>query len=109
MIAVGIAALLVGVLILVGTLTPKSDFWLIGTYPKVVAWVLVAGGAVLILYGLWPIYKPSFPELKKITWLTGKKYWADVIRVFLFLIIFALLFLLYDTFIQEVLARIMGD
>lgn len=107
MIVVGIAALLIGVLILVGTLTPRSDFWLIGTYPTVVAWILTVGGALLIVYGLYPIYRPTLPEFKKISWLKGKKYWGNALRVFIFLIIFTLLFLLYDSFIQQVLARIM--
>lgn len=98
--------LLLGCLILTGALVVKQDFWLIGSHPTVFAWILVVGSILLTLYALYPFFKPSFPELKKITWLPFRKFFGNSVRVLLFLTIFALLFLLYDSFITQILARI---
>ena len=103
---VSLVTLLLGALMLSGTLVVKDNFPILGDYPKVFAWVLVIIAAVGLLYAVYPFYKPAFPELKKITWLKPKKFLADTIRVFLFIIIFTLLFLLYDTFISEILRMI---
>lgn len=105
---ISLVVLLLGILILTNALTINSDAWLIGTYPKPFAIILVVLGSITLLYAIYPFFKPAFPELKKITWLTGKKYFANFARVAIFLIIFALLFLLYETFITEILRRILG-
>ena len=101
-----VIVLLMGSLILSGALVVKEDFWLIGSHPEVFAWVLVGIAIVFTLYALYPFFKPAFPELKKITWLPLGKFIGNSIRVLLFLTIFALLFLLYDAFITQILARI---
>ncbi len=101
-----VLVLVLGCLILTGTLTVRSDFWLIGDHPTVFGWVLVSLGGLFTIYGLYPFFKPALPEFKKVTWLTFGKWAANSIRVLLFLVIFALLFLLYDAFITQILARI---
>lgn len=101
-----VMVLLLGCLILTGTLTVKQNFWLIGEHPTVFGWVLVGLASVFTLYALFPFFKPAFPEFKKITWLTFGKFVGNSIRTLLFITIFALLFLLYDAFITEVLSRI---
>lgn len=103
---VSIITLLLGILMLTGALIVKQDFPLIGSYPKVFAWVLVVVAGIGVVYAIYPFFKPAFPEFKKITWLTWPKFLGNAVRVFLFLIIFALLFLLYDAFITQILARI---
>ena len=97
---------MLGVLILSDVLVVKEDFPLIGKYPDVFAWVLVVIAGLGVVYALYPFFKPALPEFKKISWLKWPKFLGNVIRVFLFLIIFTLLFLLYDSFIQQILARI---
>ena len=84
----------------------KDKRILIGKYPDVFAWVLVVIAGLGVVYALYPFFKPALPEFKKISWLKWPKFLGNVIRVFLFLIIFTLLFLLYDSFIQQILARI---
>ena len=103
-----VVVLALGLLILTGALNVKEDAWLIGDYPKVFAWVLVGISGLFTLYGLYPFFKPAFPEIKKVSWLTFGKFVANAIRVLLFLVIFTLLFLLYDAFISLLLARILG-
>ena len=106
--AVSVITLVLGVLILVGTLSVKQNIPLIGAYPKAFAWVLVSIAGLGVLYALYPFYKPSFPEFKKVTWIKGWKFFGNVVRTFLFIIIFASLFLLYDAFIQQLLEKILG-
>ena len=103
---VSLVTLVLGTLMLAGTLVVKEDFPLIGDYPKVFAWILVTIAGLGLIYAVYPFYKPAFPEFKKITWLKPKKFLGDTIRVFLFITIFTLLFLLYDSFITEILSLI---
>ncbi len=105
---VSLLVLLLGILILTGTLTINSDAIIIGSFPTTFAWILVVVGSLTLIYAVYPFFKPALPEIKKISWLKGKKYFGNVLRVFTFIIIFALLFLLYDMFITEILAKIMG-
>jgi preprotein translocase subunit SecE len=90
------------------SLIVREDFPLIGDYPDVFAWILVVVAALGLLYALYPFLKPAFPELKKITWLTGKKFLGNAIRTFLFIIIFTLLFMLYDAFVSGLLKLIIS-
>lgn len=106
--AVSVITLLLGVLMLTDALVVKEDFPLIGNYPDVFAWILVVIAGIGVVYALYPFFKPAFPEFKKVTWLTWPKFLENAVRVFLFLIIFTLLFLLYDSFITQILAKILG-
>ena len=99
--AVSVIVLALGLLILNGSLVVKENFPLIGSYPKVFAWVLVGISSIGILYALYPFFKPAFPEFKKITWLTWPKFWANTLRVFIFMLVFVGLFVLYDTLMAE--------
>ena len=105
---ISLIVLLLGCLILTGTLTINANAPLIGSWPIGFAWILVVFGSFTLIYAVYPFFKPALPEIKKVQWLKGKKYFGNVIRVFSFIIIFALLFLLYDMFITEILAKIMG-
>ena len=103
-----VVVLALGLLILTGALNVKEDAWLIGGYPTVFAWILVGISGLFTLYGLYPFFKPALPEIKKVSWLTFGKFLGNAIRVLLFLVIFTLLFLLYDAFISLLLAKILG-
>lgn len=97
-------ALVLGCLIINGTLNVSEDFPLIGNFPKVFAWVLIGLAILAILLSLWPFFKPAFPEIKKVTWPRGRDFLADTARVFIFLFILVGLFLLYDAFISRLIA-----
>ena len=103
---ISLLTLVLGLLILSGALVVKEDFPLIGDYPMVFAWILVVISGAGVIYAAYPFFKPALPEFKKVTWLSGKKFLGNAIRVFLFLIILTGLFLLYDAFITQILARI---
>lgn len=102
-----LVVLILGCLMLSGTLVVKENIPVIGSIPTLFAWILVVLGAGGLLYSVYPFFKPAFPEFRKISWLTGYKFLGNTVRVFLFLIIFTLLFLLYDSFITEILALIL--
>lgn len=104
-VVVSLVTLVLGILILTGALVVKEDFPLIGDYPKVFAWILVGFAGLGTIYAIFPFFKPAFPEFKKISWLSWGKFLGNAMRVFAFLIIFTLLFLLYDVFISQLLGR----
>lgn len=101
-------ALVLGCLIINGTLTVNDSFPLIGNFPTVFAWILIGLASVALLLSMYPFFKPAFPEFKKITWMRPKAFGADTIRVFTFLIILVGLFLLYDAFISKLVALIIS-
>lgn len=104
--AFSVIVLILGCLILTGTLVVKENFWLIGDHPKVFAWVLIVISVLFTIYALVPFFKPAVPEFKKVTWLPFRKFVANSFRVLLFITIFALLFFMYDAFITQILSRI---
>ena len=91
-----LVAIVLGALILTGTLTVAEGFFLLSDYPKLVAWVLVGLGVVSLLLVIWPFYKPSFDETKHIKGLKKSEFLINIARVLCFIIILALLFFLYD-------------
>ncbi|MGM9969012.1 MAG: preprotein translocase subunit SecE [Anaeroplasma sp.] len=105
-VVISLITLILGCLILTGSLVVKDNFPVIGDHPTAFAIILVVAAGLGLIYALYPFYKPAIPEFKKITWLTLPKFLGNTIRVFLFLIIFTLLFLLYDAFITEILRLI---
>ena len=103
---VSLVVMVLGGMILAGSLVVRDSFPLIGDHPKVFAWILMGVAFLALIYSLYPFFKPAFPEFKKITWPTLGKFIGDSIRVFLFIGIFVLLFILYDSLITGVLRLI---
>ena len=105
-IVIALITLLLGCLILNGSLEVKNNFPLIGNHPTAFAWVLVSISALGLLYAVWPFFKPAFPEFKKITWLTWPKFLGNLARTFIFMLIFVGLLYLYDAFMSEIFVLI---
>ena len=103
---VSMVVMVLGGMILSGSLMVKDSFPIIGGHSTVFAWILIGVGFLALIYSLYPFFKPAFPEFKKINWPTLSKFIGDSIRVFLFIAIFVLLFILYDTLITGVLRLI---
>jgi len=53
---------------------------------------LILIGALVLIYLLIPYLRPSFIEMKKVTWPTPKNLASDSSRVFIFLIFLAIFF-----------------
>ena len=100
-------ALILGVLILNNTLTVNDSFPLIGDFPTLFAWFLVGAASLALILSLYPFFKPTWPEFKKITWPNKRLFGGNSIRVYMFLIMLTLLFLLYDAFISKLIGMIL--
>ena len=83
---------LIGVYILDGSVVTisKTDWWIFNAEwkIKVIAWFLVVIGISVIAYLLIPHFKPSYVEMKKVSWLGVKKTVNHCLRVFGFVIVF---------------------
>ena len=99
-------AIALGLLIFANVLTVSENTPLIGNYPKLFAWIITIVGAIgLILFAI-PLFKPAVPELKKLSWPTWRVFLANSPRVFIFIIVLAGVFLLYEAFISAFLGFI---
>lgn len=92
-----VIAIVLGVLILVNTLTIDDSIPVLGDYPKVFAWILVGLGVISLGLAVWPFYKPSVEEVKRVTWPTGKQFLYDSMVVLLFIAVLALFYTAIDT------------
>ena len=89
-------AIVLGALIISGALVIGEDYFLIGSYPKVFAWILVGLGVISLLLVALPFYKPSFDEAKHIKGLKKSEFLVNIARVLIFIFILAGFFFLCD-------------
>lgn len=109
LLVLGIITTVLGVLIHLGVTTKGSEglvinenFYFIGEYPKLFAWVLITLGAAAIILAIYPYYKPSIKEMKRITWPSKKEMLSNTLIVIAFIVIVAFLFLGYDAILNQV-------
>lgn len=102
-----VVAVALGLLIFSDVLTVNADTPIIGNYPNLFAWIIVIVGAIgLVLFAI-PMFRPAVPELKKLSWPTWRVFVANTTRVFIFLIVMSLMFLLFESFITAFLSKIL--
>jgi preprotein translocase subunit SecE len=102
-----IVAIALGLLIFSDVLTVNSDTPIIGGFPTLFAWIIIGVGVIgLVLFAI-PVFRPAFPELKKLSWPTWRVFVANTTRVFIFLIFMSLMFLLYESFISAGLSKLL--
>ena len=82
---------------------PFGDAFFLGTYPKVFSWLLTGLGAVSFLLSIWPYYKPSIYEIKRVSWPRKKEMLENSISTFIFVLIFVAFFLVVDLGLGELL------
>lgn len=97
LLVLALIAIVLGALIVNGTLTINDSVYLISDYPKPFAWILIVLGAASLVLAVWPFYKPSVSEIKRVSWPSKKTMVGNTITVFIFTIIFCLFFLLVDS------------
>lgn len=100
-------ALAIGLLMATGVLTIKESVPIIGAVPKLFQWLII-GLAILglVLFAI-SFFRPALPEISKLEFPTWRVFVANTTRVFIFIIILTLLFLLYEAFITALLGRVM--
>ncbi len=96
-------ALAFSLMIINGALVVRESFPLIGQYPKVFAWILFSISVIGILLVVYPFLVQAFPELKKISWANFPTAADAVVKVFVFVILFALLFVGFDAMIAPII------
>ncbi|HHZ18498.1 MAG TPA: preprotein translocase subunit SecE [Acholeplasmataceae bacterium] len=96
-------AIVLGAMVLIGEssggtsgLTINEDVFLIGDYPKAFAWILIILGVMSLILSIWPYFKPSIGEVKRVSWPTRGTVFQNTATVFAFVLIMALFFLLSD-------------
>lgn len=96
-------ALVLGTLVLMGInsdgesgLVINENVFLIGDYPSAFAWILIVLGAVSLILAVWPFYKPSIAEAKRITWSTKGQLLKNTAIVFAFILIMSIFFVFSD-------------
>lgn len=103
-----IAAAVVSVLIINKTLTIDKAFPVLGKGNNAIifaSFLLVISLVGLILV-LIPFFIPAWPELKKISWPSWAKFLENTIQTFIFVVVLALSFLLFDYIVVSVIERI---
>lgn len=93
----GIVLLVLSIIaIVVGILILPNPGTIMGISVKIMGWILIGLGGVSLLLSIWPYYKPSVYEVKRVDWPTKKSILEDVISVFIFTIVFVLFFTFVD-------------
>ena len=88
LLVLSIVAIIVGVLLL-ENYSEVMIGWISG---KVFGWVLVGLGGISLLLSIWPYYKPSVYEVKRVNWPNKKTMFENVLSAFIFTIIFVIFF-----------------
>ena len=100
LLVLSIIALVLGVYFLT-TGIDYGDFGPINS--KVFFWLLIILGSISLLLSIWPYYKPSIYEVKRITWPSKKEMLENSISTFIFVLIFVVFFLVVDLGLGELL------
>ncbi|MGD9887086.1 MAG: preprotein translocase subunit SecE [Bacilli bacterium] len=96
-------AIVLGSMVLIGESTGGSNglsinenVFLIGDYPKAFAWILIILGVMSLILAIWPFFKPSIAEVKRVSWPTKGTLFQNTAIVFAFILILSLYFLFAD-------------
>lgn len=75
-----------------------TDWWIFNTATKrlIFSIVVIIVGAVSFFMAIWPFFVPSFAEMKKVSWPNKTTIMNHSARVFGFILILSLFFVLVD-------------
>jgi preprotein translocase SecE subunit len=107
----GVLVTIIGVYLINGdllTINQTTDWWnswIFGTDTGILIFsiFITVVGAVAIIVALWPFFKPSVAEMKKVTWPNGVTIRNHSARVFGFILFVAAFFILYDLGLQPLI------
>ncbi len=71
--------------------------FLISYFRELFAWILIILGTFSIILSVWPYYKPSVYEIKRIAWPNQKTMLENTLCTFIFVLIFVGFFALLDS------------
>ena len=85
--------------------------WIFGTDTGILIFsifILLMGVGSLVI-GLYPYFKPSFKEMKRVTWPNGNTIKNHSVRVFGFILFLMAVFMLYETALKPLFALLKGE
>lgn len=97
LVLISVVIMVVSAFIINGTLTIRPEFPLLGDFPVVAAIVFMVAGFIGLVIGSWPIFKPSFKEIKRLTPPTKRTYGDHIVKVFSFILGLSAIFLIFDS------------
>lgn len=97
LLVLALVAIILGVMLLRGILIIPSDVFLLGDYPMVFSWILLGLGIISLFLAIWPFYKPSIEEVRRVSWPTKGTMVSNTLTVFLFTLILSLFFAIVDS------------
>lgn len=96
LLVLALVALVLGIVLLRDpSWIPDGSFLAIGN-KLVFPIILVVLGVVSVILSVWPYYKPSVYEVKRVTWPTKKTMFSNCVSVFVYTIVIAVFFYVVD-------------
>jgi len=97
LILISIVIMVVSAFLMNGTLAVRSDFPILGDFPLVSAIIFMIAGFIGLVVGSWPIFKPSFKEVRRLSSPSKKTYGDHTVKVFSFILGLTVIFIIYDS------------
>lgn len=102
LLVLAVIAMVLGFMVITGDLVINEKVYFIGEYPMVFAWVLFILGVLSLLLSVYPFFKPSFSEMKRVNWPTAGKLFKNVAIVFAYILILSIFFVGADALFNQV-------
>ena len=97
MLFLALFAIVLGALIVSGTLEIDEKYFLVGLYKgKLFAWILIGLAAISLLFVIIPIYRPSMSEIKHLKTPTKAEFLVNVARTMIFILLMVAFFFVCD-------------
>lgn len=97
-----LVAVVLGTLIITNKWTFQGIF-LLEDYPKAFAWILIGLGTFSVILAVWPFYKPSIEEVKRVSWPSRGILLKNTLIVLLFSLTMSIFFASSDAAIRAFL------
>ena len=95
-------------MVLTNVISISEYFPVIGKYPKVFAGILLGISILSMILVLFPFVQPALSEMRKVTWPSMKNWWANNLRVFIFMFFVIAVLLVFEQIIRPVMGAIYG-
>ena len=97
MLFLALFAIVLGALIVTGTLEIDEKYFLVGLYKgKLFAWILIGLAAISLLFVVIPFYRPSMTEIKHLKTLSRAEFLINVARTMIFILVMVAFFFVCD-------------
>lgn len=97
MLFLALFAIVLGALIVTGTLEIDEKYFLVGLYKgKLFAWILIGLAAISLLFVVIPFYRPSMTEIKHLKTLSRAEFLINVARTMIFILLMVAFFFVCD-------------